>query len=190
MQVHIFLPTKRLILLSFFFFFFIPANMSFYCKVLCCKVLPQPIISVIRCYMWFWSSGRWWERKRRTWCPSWNNWHKNKSRGTGNKVSCLFFFVLFLIRSKLQRKSLNEHISTLENCLSFPLSNFPRCQNSFAGLSFDSMKRKRNSIFKEKKRRKMNNNKLTAFKISLPDFIQHDSKISICLMMFTVSKIF
>ena len=36
----------------------------------------------------------------------------------------------------------------------------------------------------------MNNNKLTAFKTSLPDFIQHDSKISICLMMFTVSKIF
>ena len=31
----------------------------------------------------------------------------------------------------------------------------------------------------------MNNNKLTAFKTSLPDFIQHDSKISICLMIST-----
>ena len=104
MQVHIFLPTKGLILFSFFFFF-IPANMSFYCKVLCCKVLPQPIISVIWCYMWFWSSGRWWERKRRTWCPSWNNWHKNKSRGTGNKVSCLFFCLVFNPLEASEKKS-------------------------------------------------------------------------------------
>ena len=79
--------------------------MSFYCKVLCCKVLPQPIISVIRCHMWFWSSGRWWERKRRTWCPSWNNWHKNKSRGTGifNGFDYLYDNTYLSIISKLMQ---------------------------------------------------------------------------------------